>query len=340
MAGTGNDIHAKILRSGQYRMEDSKFIVQAPRVFKKTKEQEVDESTKKIEDLREEMKKVEREVEVKLEKSEKESEEIIEKAESEAERIVKESEKSAFQRVEKSLAEKDNYLQEKRNEGENIISEAKKAADQVLHEANLEAERIKADAKKTGYDTGKDEGFEIGKGEIVSISERLKSIISAMLEEREKILIHSERQIINLIISMVKKIVKKLTQEEESVVINNTKEALSIIRGAMKVYIHVNPEDYNFTTRHKDELIKIIEGMPEVKFFEDPTVDRGGVYIETDVGEIDAKISTQLEEIEDKIRFYMPVKIKGKGLDQQKKDDKSDEDSSLSEVKKAEVIPM
>jgi flagellar assembly protein FliH len=118
----------------------------------------------------------------------------------------------------------------------------------------------------------------------------------------------------SLILSMVKKVVKKLTQEEENVVINNTKDALSIIRGAMKVFIHVNPDDYDYTVKHKDELIKMIEGMPEVKFFEDPSVDKGGVFIETDVGDLDAKISTQLDEIEDKIRFYMPVKVKSRGI--------------------------
>jgi flagellar assembly protein FliH len=155
-----------------------------------------------------------------------------------------------------------------------------------------------------------------------------------MLEEREKILVHSERQIMSLVIAMVKKIVKKLTAEEENIVINNTKEALSIVRGAMKVYIHVNPEDYNYTTKHKDELIKLIEGMPEVKIFEDPTVDRGGVFIETDVGDIDAKIANQLEEIEEKIKFYMPIKVKGKDLD------KTDKASSQDELNQAEVIKM
>ena len=65
--------------------------------------------------------------------------------------------------------------------------------------------------------------------------------------------------------------------EEENVVINNTKEALSIIRGAMKVYIHVNPDDYNYTIKHKDELREIISGFHKAgirtSIFVDPDVE-------------------------------------------------------------------
>ncbi len=315
MAGSNYDIHAKILRIGQYRIEDTKFIVQAPKVFRKTKEQEIDESTKRIDELKDEMKKMEQDLASKMDKTQKDSEEIVEKAEAEAERIVKESETSAFDRVKKSLEEKEAVIQEKRKEAEIVINEAKNISEEMINNTKIEAEKIKETAKNEGFNVGRDEGFEAGKNELISMIDRLKLIISTMLQEREKILVHSERQIMNLVITMVKKIVKKLTQEEENVVVNNTKEALSIIRGAMKVYIHVNPSDYDYTTSHKEELIKLIEGMPEVKIFEDPAVDKGGVYIETDVGDVDAKIATQLDEIEDKIRFYIPVKVKTKGME-------------------------
>ncbi len=332
MADNGYNIHGKILRSGQYRVEDSRYVIHAPKVFKKTKEQEIDETTQRIEDLHEEIKKLENEIIVRTEKNEKEAEEIIDKAEAEAERIVKEAEDASFERVKKSVEDKDNTLQEKRSEAEEIINEAKGISSELIRNAEIEAEKIKADAKSDGFETGRNEGFEAGKDEIISMNERLKLIIKATLEEREKILVHSEKQIMNLILTMVKKIVKKLTLEEENVVINNTKDALSIIRGAMKVFIHVNPSDFEYTTKHKDELIKMIEGMPEVKVFEDPSVDKGGVFIETDVGDVDAKIATQLDEIENKIRFYMPVKVKTKGIE------KEEPDISNKEVMEAEIV--
>ena len=45
---------------------------------------------------------------------------------------------------------------------------------------------------------------------------------------------------------------------------------------------------------------------------EDNTVDRGGCIIETDFGSIDARITSQLREIEDNILELMPIQSVGK----------------------------
>jgi flagellar assembly protein FliH len=43
---------------------------------------------------------------------------------------------------------------------------------------------------------------------------------------------------------------------------------------------------------------------------EDTSVDQGGAVIETDFGEIDAKISSQFSEIEGKILEMAPIRSK------------------------------
>ncbi|MFN4215989.1 MAG: flagellar assembly protein FliH [Brevinematales bacterium] len=316
MKDSSLEYRLRVLREGQYRIETNRYILEAPRVFKKTREQEIDESLQRIENLKEEIRSLENEINTKIEKSERAAEEIVEKAEMEAERIVKEAEKSAFDRVQKSLEDQEKIIEEKRREADDIIAEARREAEKILAEAREEALRIRQEAQKEGFARGHEEGFVEGREELKSMVERLKQIIYATIQEREKILVHSEQQILNLIVTMVKKVVKRLTVEEQNVVLNNAKEALSLVRGAMRVYIHVNPEDYNFTVQHKEELIRMIEGMPEVKFFENPAVDRGGVLIETDIGEVDATIATQLEELENKIEFYIPARVKTKGVDE------------------------
>ncbi|MGC8765115.1 MAG: flagellar assembly protein FliH [Brevinematia bacterium] len=307
--------HAKVLKEGNYYIDNSQFVLTAPRVFKKTKEQQIDEATQRIRELNEEIKNLEKELNEKLNMARTDADELMQKAEREAENIIAEAEKTAFEKVKKSLEEKDNIIAQTKEEVKKIIEDAENEKKRILDEAVMEARQIKENAYKEGYEAGKEDGFNSGKEELLSMIERLKSIIYVTLQERERILVHSEHQILNLVLTMVRKIVKKLTHEQENIVIENVKEAISIIRGAMRVYIHVNPQDFEYTTKFKDELIKLIEGMPEVKIFEDPTVDRGGVYIETDLGEIDARISTQLEEIEEKVKFYIPVKVKGKGVE-------------------------
>lgn len=321
-------VQAKILRSGQYQIDTNRYIVQAPKIFKRTKEQEIDESTKRIDELRSEIRTLEEELTKKIEKSEHDAEEILDKAEQEAKRLIDEAEKSAFNRVQKSLDEKEGVIEDKSKEIDDMMASARTDAQNIVEESHKNAEEIKEEARENGFNKGREEGFEFAKQEVEHMVGRLHSIIQATLEERERILVHSERQIINLVLTMVRKIVKRLTDEEQNMVVYNIQSALELIRGAMKVYIRVNPSDYRYTLEHKDALIRMIEGMPEVKFFEDPTIAKGGVFVETDIGEVDATVASQLEEIESQMKYYIPVKVKPKGLEDVKAEPKIEQEGS------------
>jgi flagellar assembly protein FliH len=56
----------------------------------------------------------------------------------------------------------------------------------------------------------------------------------------------------------------------------------------------------------------MLEGVKTIQVAEDSSVDSGGCVIETDFGEIDARISNQLAELESKILEVSPIKSKPK----------------------------
>jgi flagellar assembly protein FliH len=74
----------------------------------------------------------------------------------------------------------------------------------------------------------------------------------------------------------------------------------------------VNIADVKLTTDHTKEFIKSLEGIKSIQVQEDTSVDIGGCIIETDFGEIDARISSQLAELEAKILEISPIKTKVK----------------------------
>ena len=61
-----------------------------------------------------------------------------------------------------------------------------------------------------------------------------------------------------------------------------------------------------------EDIIERVERDHHITIAEDSTVDPGGAIIETDFGEIDARIASQLQEIEDQILELVPVKPKRK----------------------------
>jgi flagellar assembly protein FliH len=54
----------------------------------------------------------------------------------------------------------------------------------------------------------------------------------------------------------------------------------------------------------------MLEGVKSIQVAEDSSVGIGGCIIETDFGEIDARISSQLAELETKILELSPIKAK------------------------------
>jgi flagellar assembly protein FliH len=54
------------------------------------------------------------------------------------------------------------------------------------------------------------------------------------------------------------------------------------------------------------------ERVTSITIAEDSTVDVGGCIIETDFGEIDARIATQHREIEDRILELTPIQTRPK----------------------------
>jgi flagellar assembly protein FliH len=70
--------------------------------------------------------------------------------------------------------------------------------------------------------------------------------------------------------------------------------------------------DLKLTTEHTKDFISLVEGVKSIQVVEDSSVDSGGCIIETDFGEIDARIASQLAELEAKILEISPIKSKAK----------------------------
>ena len=56
------------------------------------------------------------------------------------------------------------------------------------------------------------------------------------------------------------------------------------------------------------EFIEHVENIEDISILEDSSVEKGGVIVETDFGSIDARISSQLTELENKILEVSPLK--------------------------------
>jgi flagellar assembly protein FliH len=130
-------------------------------------------------------------------------------------------------------------------------------------------------------------------------SGRLSSLVNQFSTEVEKFYNEFDVAVVKLAISIARKIVVRELEIDEGAVLARTKEAIRKVIGVEKIKIHVNPSDEEYVRKHRTELMSHADSVREIVIESDNKVERGGCIIESDLGNIDARLSTQFELIEE-----------------------------------------
>ena len=118
----------------------------------------------------------------------------------------------------------------------------------------------------------------------------------------------ADLKVVDLVILMTRKVVKVLSESQKNVVMANVLSALKKVKTRGDVTVRVNFSDAKLTTEHIKDFIASVESVKNITVVEDTSVDLGGCIVETDFGAIDARIASQLAELETKILEISPVK--------------------------------
>ncbi len=251
-----------------------------------------------------------REAEAFKQQWESEKERMVQEAKDEADRIVKEAEQKAFDEVEKRTNESQKIKQQAEDERERILAETKEKADVMVADAQSRVEQIEKEAYDKGYEDGNTAGYQSGQEEVQRLVDHLHKIINSAVERRNEIIDETETQLISLVLQISQKVIKVISENQKNVVVNNVIQALRKLKTRNDVVIRVNLEDVETASDRIKDFMRMVENVKSITVVEDSSVDRGGCIIETDFGEIDARISSQLHEIQQKVLEMAPIKVK------------------------------
>jgi len=239
-----------------------------------------------------------------------EKEAMIKKAQDEAAAIVQDASQAAEDEKQRISAEADALKTAAQEEADKVIAEARRQAEDLAAETRktLDDERTAAIAE--GKEAGRLEGYAEGRAEVERLIERTQTVLERAQDKRGEILTETEQEIINLVLRITRKVVKVISESQREVVVSNVVQALRKVRDRGNIIIHVNLADLKLATEHTKDFIRMLEGVKSIQVVEDSSIDPGGCIIETDFGEIDARISSQLTELETKITEISPIKAK------------------------------
>ena len=179
-----------------------------------------------------------------------------------------------------------------------IIGNAESRAQEIINEANEEAERIREDSKAAGVKEGRREGMEQVTHQFSDSMEAVNQGIAA----KRKIVKGAEAEILRLALKVAEQIIRSEVSLHRDVCLNIVSEAISRVSDRESIIIKVNRDDVEQVKKYKDRISKIVDGVKSISILEDSNVEPGGCVIETNLGYVDARISTKLKAIEESFR--------------------------------------
>jgi flagellar assembly protein FliH len=180
-----------------------------------------------------------------------------------------------------------------KEEADLIIEEAQLRASEIISQAESEAESIRASA----YEEGRLKAIHELEEQRSALEEYRKELESNAEAQLQKFWDEIEPELLKLAVDIAEKILRKEFSEHEDYVLTTVKSALYQLRDKKQVKIRVNPSDHEFVRSHKDDLISSFDGIGSLEVIEDRRVDQGGCVIESANGNLDARITTQLEQV-------------------------------------------
>jgi flagellar assembly protein FliH len=181
-------------------------------------------------------------------------------------------------------------------EGGDNYKKRREAGD-ILEEAQEKAALIEREAYEKGFAQGEKDGLELGEKKGLKVLENIENLFIEINHLKNEILKQYEKETFNLIFAIAKKIIHHQIRLDEEAIKETVLEALYLASEKSKITLRVNPEDFDYVERLRPEFFTKFKELKSMIVTSDPSITRGGCFLETPYGDVDARVETQLEKI-------------------------------------------
>ncbi|MGE5552344.1 MAG: FliH/SctL family protein [Betaproteobacteria bacterium] len=186
-----------------------------------------------------------------------------------------------------------------------ILQEAQLEADRLVAEARSRSAQVLEEARREGYQAGFREGEEKGLAEGLAKAERemeaavkqTMKVLAAAIHEKQRIVASSRDDVLKLVRKVAERIIRAEVRLDPNVVERAIDASLALVAERSQVLIRVNPEDLTRAREGVPHFLRYFSPSAVLEVCADSRVTQGGCLIETNAGNIDARVETQLEEV-------------------------------------------
>lgn len=128
--------------------------------------------------------------------------------------------------------------------------------------------------------------------------ERTMALIEGLAAQLRSFAASIERDAFQFALAVASRIVKKEVELDADTVVRQVREALHRVVGVESIRVRVHPDDEAVIRAARGALLGSVDSIREVAVETDESIDPGGCIIESASGNVDARIATQLRQVE------------------------------------------
>jgi flagellar assembly protein FliH len=168
--------------------------------------------------------------------------------------------------------------------------EARKDADEIIRQARALKESIEMEAYREGIKKGQEEGRKMAIKKIDPLFDTLRNALAEIADIRPSIVEKSQDQIMEIIFLIAEKVIHRQVQISPDIVLETVRAASNHLMETEEIRLHLHPSDFEYVREIENILSRKLSSRKNIHIVEDSTIDRGGIIIETEFGDIDATI--------------------------------------------------
>lgn len=197
-------------------------------------------------------------------------------------------------------------------EAQAVLASARTGAAAMVEDARAEAERqgerIRREARETGYGEGFEEGRRLGvdqgaasskadhDAEWQRLTAMMSSAVRAFESAKQDLLDRADRDLLRLAGAIAARVTKQVGWADRGVASANAAEALQALGSWSDVTLRAHPLDVAGLEHYAAHLMRELAGGRHVRVIPDESVAPGGCVVESPATRVDATLDGQLQE--------------------------------------------
>jgi flagellar biosynthesis/type III secretory pathway protein FliH len=166
------------------------------------------------------------------------------------------------------------------------------------------------DGVAKGLAEGEKAGFESAAKKNEPILKSFQEALLQLQNLRQETYQRIEMEVVDLALAIARKVICREVEVDREVVVCVAREALAKIEDPGKIKIKMNPSDLEYLEETKYQLSDMMAQIDNATLIAEDSIQSGGCVIETNSGEIDARIEAQIQAIEETFRNAIKKSVK------------------------------